>query len=154
MSRRVKKDRGAVFLAELETWLGTPFVEHQSAKLCGCDCKGAMAGAASEIGFPEAASLYAITRDYNLRRKGGIPGATFREGMAALFDEVAFEDRRPGDLLLCDFDGQPGHLAAYAGDDEAIHTQIKSKAYLKRTALRALFFYYPLNSMWRWRAVA
>lgn len=143
--------RGEVFLAELETWLGTPFREHQAVKGCGCDCKGAMAGAAREIGFPEALSIYATMRDYSLRRRNGIPGDTFREGMAALFDQVPFEERQPGDLLLCLLAGRPAHLAAYAGNDEAIHTQIKSRAYLKRTALRVLFFYYPLDSVWRWR---
>lgn len=150
MARR-KKTRGELFLAELETWLGTPFVPKQASKGHGCDCKGAIYGVARDLGFPEAESFYAQSLDYDLTRRNGVPGKTFREGMAALFDEV--DEMQPGDLLLCSWDGQPGHMAAYAGDGMAIHTQIMSKAHLKRTALRALLFYYPLDSIWRWRAV-
>lgn len=164
-------DRGALFLAELETWLGTPFEPQQSAKGRGCDCKGLISGAMRELGFPEADSLYATSTGYRLDRSNGIPGATLKRGMEELFDLVEAPAGtnvanlslpelagllRPGDLLLCKWGGQPAHLAAYAGPDangreQAIHTQIKSKAYVKRTELRVLLFYYPLDSVWRLR---
>lgn len=161
-------DRGEVFIAELETWLGTPFEPQQSAKGHGCDCKGLMAGAMREAGFAEAESLYATSTDYRLDRSNGIPGATLKQGMEALFDRVDLGGGTiqsnlsrllPGDLLLCKWSGQPAHLAAYAGPDangreQAIHTQIKSKAYVKRTELRVLLFYYPLDSVWRLRSAA
>jgi cell wall-associated NlpC family hydrolase len=141
--------RGERFLAELSTWEGTPFHPQQATKGKGCDCKGAMWGAAKELGFPEADSFYATFVNYDLTKAHGVPVALLKEGMAALFDRV--EEMEPGDLLLCRVHGAPGHLAAYAGNGEALHTQIKSKAYLKRTNLRALLKVYPLDSVWRWR---
>ena len=141
--------RGDKFFAELETWLGTPFHPYASTKGAGADCKGLMAGAARELGFPEADSLYGLSLDYSLGRKDGIPADLLVEGMGKLFRRV--KKMKKGDLLLCLHDGRPGHLACFDGSDAAIHAQISSKAHVKLTKLRALFHYYPLHSVWRWK---
>lgn len=131
---------------EARSWIGTPFHWQASQRGVGADCKGFIWGVARELGRPEADSLYARIADYGPR----FDGALLKEGIAATFDEVKGE-WRPGDILLCRFNGQPGHLAIYSGGDRAIHAQIASKAWVKETALRALFHFYPLDSVWRWR---
>jgi cell wall-associated NlpC family hydrolase len=143
--------RGEVFLAEVREWIGTPFHDQASAKGKGCDCKGLLWGAARECRFPEADSFYATFIGYDLSR--GVPHDLLKEGMAALFDRV--NEMRPGDILLCHLKKRarrPGHLAVYSGGEKAIHTQINSKSWVKENSLRSLFFYYPLDSIWRWRA--
>jgi len=141
--------RGDLFLAEVRTWIGTPFHPHAAAKGAGADCKGLLWGAARELDFPEAQTTYAEFIDYNLSKPNGIPSDHLLEGMGNTFRRV--KRMKPGDILLLDHNRKPGHLAVYAGDDKAIHTQISSKAWVKETSLRALFHYYPLNSIWRWK---
>lgn len=147
--------RGEQFLAEVREWIGTPFHEQAAAKGAGCDCKGLLWGAAREIGFPEANTPYAEFIGYDLWKRGGVPSDLLKEGMAALFDQVPFEKRKPGDIFLCRMRrGSVGHLAVYAGRDRAIHAHtplVTASPKVKENALRALFFYYPLDSVWRWK---
>jgi hypothetical protein len=139
--------RGEQFLAEVRSWIGTPFHPQQAAKGKGCDCKGLLWGAARELGFPEAESFYATFTSYDLRRKHGIP-PILKEGMAALFDPVT--ERQPGDILLLKQGAAPVHFAVDAGET-AIHTQIGGKPWVKETKLRVLLAVFSLDSAWRWR---
>lgn len=141
--------RGEQFLAEVRSWIGTPFHPQAAAKGQGCDCKGLIWGPAREIGFAEAATPYARFIAYDLARANGVPSALLKQGMAALFDRT--EEMLPGDILLLNSGGRPAHLAVYAGDGKAIHAQIKSKPWVKETSLRALLQVCPLDSVWRWR---
>lgn len=146
--------RGEQFLAEIREWEGTPFHAQAAAKGKGADCKGMLWGAARNLGFPEADTFYATFIEYDLTTRDGIPGGLLKEGMAAIFDEVSFEDRELGDILLCKWGNEPGHLAVYSGNDRAIHTHtplVAAHGKVRENALRSLFFYYPLDSVWRWK---
>lgn len=139
--------RGELVVQEAREWVGTPFVWQAAQKGRGCDCKGLVCGIARELKFPEANTFHAAISDYPADKP--VPSDLLKEGMAAIFDRV--EEMRPGDILLCKHGGSPSHLAIYTGNQRAIHTQISSKAWTKDTALRALLFKYPLDSIWRWR---
>jgi cell wall-associated NlpC family hydrolase len=136
---------GERVVEEAREWIGTPFKWQQSQKGAGADCKGLIAGIARELGRPEAGSLYAQIADYSPRFDANL----LKRGMAEVFDPAS--EMEAGDILLCRHNGRPGHLAIYAGEGYAIHAQISSKAWVKETQLRALFHFYPLDSIWRWR---
>lgn len=132
---------------EALSWVGTPFVWGQSQKGVGCDCKGFIAGVARELGRPEAANFYATFDGYRPDRP--VPSDLLLEGMGATFKRV--DDIKPGDVLLLKHGKRPAHLAIATSEGKAVHTQISSKAWVKETTLRALFHFYPLHSVWRWR---
>jgi cell wall-associated NlpC family hydrolase len=134
---------------EALSWIGTPFLWGQSRKGVGCDCKGLVAGVARELGRPEAESFFANVADYRNDRE--LPHGLILEGMAALFDRVTLDRIKPGDVILGKHNGRPSHFAIYVGDNSAVHTQIASKAYVKKTALEVLFHFYRPHSVWRWR---
>lgn len=142
--------KGDLVAAEVEFWDRTPFHPTACARGHGVDCKMLPAGVARDLGFPEAQSFYALTTDYNLSKKNGLPYSTLLEGMAALFDRV--EDIRPGDLLLLKINGHPAHIAiASRTEGRAWHAQIQPNAFVKEASLRALLKMFPLHSIWRWR---
>jgi cell wall-associated NlpC family hydrolase len=153
------RPRRSAIVAEARTWIDTPFIWQAAAKGAGADCKGLLWGVARELGLPEAESFYASVADYG---KDRVPSALLKEGMAAVFAPVELEDACPGDVLLCRYRGAPAHIAILTelpdtwNDNcrrsergSAIHTQIKSKAYVKETALRVLLAVFPLDSIWR-----
>jgi hypothetical protein len=142
--------RGDLVALEVELWDRTPFHPQQAVRGKGVDCKMLPAGIARDLGFPEAESFYALTTDYDLTRRNGLPHRTFLQGMAELFDRVP--DIRPGDLLLLKIGGLPGHLAiASRTEGRAWHAQISPNAYVKEATQRAMFKLFPLHSIWRWR---
>jgi cell wall-associated NlpC family hydrolase len=140
-------DRGQEFAAQCEQWIGTPFRWQGRVRGLGADCKGLLAGAALELGFPEADSLEALAADY------GDPVDTRRlkAGVARLFDRVA--DRAPGDLLLILVRGAPCHMAVAAPTErqplrtiEALHLGPKIVTPFRRSPAE-------LDSVWRWKAL-
>jgi NlpC/P60 family putative phage cell wall peptidase len=143
--------RGEMVAAEARQWIETPFAWQQSVKGVGCDCKGLLWGVARELGFPEAESLYAKVSDYSPTRP--VPSALLKEGFAAIFDPVPFDERQPGDVLLMRMGrGAPaGHIGIVSSLDSAIHAQIGPKNWVKETKLRALLLKCPVDSVWRWR---
>jgi cell wall-associated NlpC family hydrolase len=134
---------------EALSWAGTPFKWGQAQKGQGADCKGFISGVARELGRPEAENFYATFANYRSDRP--VPSDLLLEGMEATFSRV--DDIRPGDVLLLSFRRKPGHLAIATSAGKAVHTQISSKAWVKETTLSALFHFYPLHSIWRWRRV-
>jgi len=166
MSRRAAAARKRV-VDEVRSWVGTPFLEQASIKgpEGGCDCKGLPVGVARELGFDEAAGLYAGMADYDINR---VDSGLLKRGIAETLTAIAPGDERPGDILLCRFGRLPAHLAILTvapsvplaldapahlyGDGRAVHAQIASKAHVKETALRVLFAHFPLDSIWRFRA--
>jgi hypothetical protein len=142
--------RGDLVALEVELWDRTPFHAQQAVRGKGVDCKMLPAGIARDLKFPEAESIYALTTDYDLGKRDGLPHRTLLEGMAALFDKV--EDIQPGDLLLLNVKGKPAHLAiASRREGRAWHAQIEPNAYVKEASLRSLLKMFPLHSVWRWR---
>ena len=139
--------RGDLVAAELPKWDRTPFHPHAKARGVGCDCKGLLWGVTEELGFPEAQSEYARALDYNLLKRDGVPAERLRDGFSKLFRQV--KTPMPGDILLCSWDGKPGHIAIYAGDDRAWSSLPTSG--VRQRPLRVLFHYFPLDSIWRWK---
>jgi cell wall-associated NlpC family hydrolase len=138
---------GERVVEEALSWKGTPFKWGQSQKGLGADCKGFIAGVARELGRPEAEYFYATFANYRSDRP--VPSDLLLEGMKATFDRG--KKIMPGDVLLLNHRGRPGHLAIATSKGKAVHTQISSKAWVKETTLSALFHFYPLHSIWRWR---
>lgn len=135
---------------EVEKWDRTPFHPQQAARGCGVDCKMLPAGIARDLGFPEAESVYAVTTDYNLRTKHGLPSDLLLEGFRKLFDRT--EEIRPGRLLLLKWNGRPAHIAiASRREGYAWHAQIEPNAFVKEASIRSLFKLFPLHSVWAWR---
>lgn len=137
------KSLGDRVAAEARTWIGTPFHWQASLEGSGCDCKGLLWGIARELNRPEAASIYANMADYGPR----FDGKLLKEGIAALFNPAV--GMKPGDVLLCKWNGQPGHIAIYVGNERAVSAV--PGAGVKERPLRALFHKFPLDSVWRWR---
>lgn len=85
------------------SFVGTPF--HHAGRLpsVGLDCIGVVVCAARAAGF-EIVDVLA----YPLRANGML---------RAIIDDkfVKVTDMQPGDVLLMSFDGEPHHLAVYAG---------------------------------------
>lgn len=119
----------------------------QSLKGVACDCKGLIAGAAREVGRPEARSFEALYVGY-----GRVPDSTkLLAGMERLFDRVTEMQR--GDLLLINIGGEPKHMAIYSGDDlvpgepRIIHAYFKGPRRVMESPLRD----WDVHSVWRWR---
>lgn len=135
---------------EVELWDRTPFHPQQAVRGRGVDCKMLPAGIARDLGFPEAQSVYALTTDYDLGKRHGLPHRTLLEGMQALFDRV--DEIRPGRLLLLKVRGQPAHLAiASRTEGRAWHAQIDPNPFVKEASIRSLTKMFPLHSIWAWR---
>lgn len=148
---------GERIAAEALDWRGTPFVWGQARKHVGCDCKGLVAGVARACGRSEADSIYGLASSYRADRP--VPSALLVEGMAALFDPVPVRAIQPdlgllepGDVLLLKHEGQPAHLAIYAGGGRAVHAYHGLTATVRDRDLAVLFHTFPLHSAWRWRA--
>jgi cell wall-associated NlpC family hydrolase len=139
--------RGDLVAVAVKGWERTPFHPHAKAKGAGCDCKGLLWGVAEELGFPEAQSEYANALDYNLSKRDGVPAERLREGFSKLFRRV--KKMRPGDILLCNWDGKPGHIAIYEGNERAWSSLPDSG--VRSRPLRVLFHRFPLDSVWRWK---
>jgi hypothetical protein len=148
---------------EVELWDRTPFEPHQCCRGGGVDCKMLPAGIARDLKFPEAESVYALTKDYRLDRRKGLPSQHLLEGMEALFDRVDawVEGTRsgariagiiPGDLLLLKWEGRPAHLAiASRREGYAWHAQIEPNDFVKEASIRSLLSRFPFHSAYRWR---
>jgi cell wall-associated NlpC family hydrolase len=131
---------------EAREWIGTPVIWQASQKGVGADCKGLLWGVARELGRPEADNPLAQLADYSPRFEGRM----LKDRISTLF--LPRKGKwQPGDILLCRHGGQTRHLAIYLGNERAVHAQISSKAWVKDTALRALFHFFPLDSVWMWR---
>lgn len=145
--------RGALAAVEALTWVETPFHEQQSAKGCGCDCKGLIAGVMRECGFPEGSSIHARSTAYNLGRPGGIPLQTFREGLDANFERMPRgTPLQPGDVLLhrAPSHGPPSHLSIVVSDTAVVHASPRGRR-VKKASLQVLLAVAPLSTIYRLR---
>lgn len=135
---------------EVEKWARTPFDPGQCCRGAGVDCKMLPAGIARDLGFPEAQSFYALTRDYDLSRRKGFPYHLLLEGFESLFNRT--EEVRPGRLLLLKVGRNPAHVAiASRREGFAWHAQIDPNPFVKEASLRSLLKMFPLHSIWAWR---
>ena len=85
-------------------WLGTPYQHQGTLKHVGVDCVGLLVGVAKEAGI--IAGTYRIP-----------PYEPFNNGellmveIARFCDPITLDERRPGDVLIFSFLGQPQHTA-------------------------------------------
>lgn len=136
--------RGTLFADHAESWIDVPFMSPGCVR-AGADCKGWIAGAARELGFPEGDSIHALAADYGVT----IPVTRLRAGLAELFDRV--RDRQPGDILLLVVGGKAQHLAVHAPREgkptrviEAMHVGPQKVRPFRRADSE-------VDSIWRWR---
>lgn len=149
--------RGLLAADEADQWLGTPGHWQASVKgpQGGCDCKGLVRGVAAELGWPEAANLYACMMTY--RRDRPVPAQLLKQGLDDTFDRVAIDKldpmagRQPGDVLLGKIKGHPSHLGIVNRTGQVVHADPVSKGKVRRTRLDAWLIFYPLDSAWRWK---
>ena len=82
------------------TWLGVPF-SHQGRSRAGVDCGGLLICIGRDAGMKIAEPpVYSASPD---------PGI-FRAHLAAYCDEIATNDRQPGDVIWLSFAGDPRHV--------------------------------------------
>jgi cell wall-associated NlpC family hydrolase len=95
------------FVAAARAAIGTPF-RHQGRSLArGLDCAGLLIHAAREAGYaPVDVEAYAR------RPSGGLLESAI--GQQDFLVQVY--DRKPGDILLMRFSGDPQHLSIFAGE--------------------------------------
>jgi hypothetical protein len=142
--------RDELVAREVELWDRTPFHPQQAVRRRGVDCKMLPAGIARDLKFPEAHSIYALTTNYDLSQRSGLPHSLLLEGMAALFDRV--DEIKPGRLLLLKVRGRPAHIAiASRNEGRAWHAQIDPNPWVKEASIRSLLKLFPLHSIWAWR---
>ncbi len=141
----LETDRGAIFRAQVELWIGTPFRWQGRTRGIGADCKGLLAGAARGLNWPEGESLEALAGDYG----DPIDVRRLRLGLSRLFDRAM--DRHEGDVLLVKVHGTPCHLAVAAPKErvalrtiEALHEGVQIVTPFRRVPAE-------VDSIWRWR---
>lgn len=107
-------------LAAARSQIGTPFRHQGSSPGRSLDCKGLIIFIAQCVGA-EAIDI----KSYPRRPSGGLLEAAL--DMQPCLTRVALDAIEPGDILLMKFDGDPQHLAIFAGrsdtyqDDGIIH---------------------------------
>lgn len=135
---------------EVERWDRTPFVPKQATKGRGVDCRGLLYGIARDLGFPEAANVYALDIGYDLGSRRGLPHARLVEGFDSIFERT--DEIVPGGPLLLKWGGLPGHIAiASRREGYAWHAQIEPNAFVKEASQRSLLKMFPLFQAYRWR---
>lgn len=135
---------------EVEQWNRTPFVPKQATRGRGTDCRGLLYGIARDLGFAEAANVYALDIGYDLSSRKGLPHVRLVQGFSDVFDRA--DEIRPGRPLLLKWNGYPGHIAIVSRrEGYAWHAQIEPNAFVKEASLRSLLKMFPLHSIWSWR---
>jgi cell wall-associated NlpC family hydrolase len=90
------------FVAEVLTWLGTPFRHRARVKGVGCDCVGLPIGACKNLGI-----AIQDTTNYPRVPIHGIFGRLVDEQTVP----VEFKDILPGDVLKFQWTTEPQHIA-------------------------------------------
>lgn len=94
-------------IAAARSAIGTPFVHQGRIAGRGLDCAGLIIHVAQSLGIE-----YIDRPGYSRRPTGGLLESAL-DGQPAL---VRCLERQPGDILLMRFQGDPQHLAVFAGD--------------------------------------
>jgi cell wall-associated NlpC family hydrolase len=129
------------FLAEMRTWVGTPW-KHQGrfkGRRGGVDCVGVVAEARKVVGF---APHWRDVKNY-----GRTPDPQrIRDELGTHLDRV--EDLRPGAVLLMSFGKDPQHLAVYTERGTIIHAYAQKRRVVEqrldselRTLVRDIYYW-------------
>jgi len=94
------------------SWKGVPFI-HQGKTRDGVDCYGFILGVVNELGI---AVNHTPINDYPR-----IPDGRMRNLLQEALEPRKFLDRKPGDILVFAWGGEPQHLAILASQDSVIH---------------------------------
>src|SRR5262245_54365632 len=86
----------AAILAEVRSWIGTPYQHQASAKGVGCDCLGLVRGVWRALYGDEPAPAPAYTPDWAER----LGQETLYRAARAHLVEIACAAAQPGDVLL------------------------------------------------------
>jgi NlpC/P60 family putative phage cell wall peptidase len=107
----------AEFLAELRTWIGTPYRHQGRLKGIGVDCVGLVIGAARECGIADVQ-----VTGYDRR-----PDGTLLSRMLEHVSPVAFNEAQPGDVLLFQFATVAMHIGVLSAPDMLIHAYMPNR---------------------------
>lgn len=146
-------DTGPAIVAAAREWIGTPVKWEASLKGKGADCRGLLAGAAREVGRPEAAEIEARVVGYSQR----IDEAALLAGLDRLFDRLPEGvELVDGDVLAFRIRSKVQHLAIHVrgqgGEGRMIHAYLTDPACVVEVPLCG-FWRNRLAGAWRWRAL-
>lgn len=92
------------FITAARSYIGTPFKHQGRLPGVGLDCAGVVVCAMREAGIP----VEDVARYSRLPRNG-----QFLAAVLAHADEVQFDDRRDGDVMMFSFRSEPQHIAVF-----------------------------------------
>jgi NlpC/P60 family putative phage cell wall peptidase len=101
----------AAFIAELRTWIGSPYKHQGRLKGVGVDCIGLVIGVAQACGIT----------DYDISNYDRRPDGSLRPVMDSMLEIVPVPDAQPGDVLLFQFAACPMHVGIISGPDLLTH---------------------------------
>jgi cell wall-associated NlpC family hydrolase len=104
------------FVAEAREWLGTEYLDQQSAKQVGADCVGFVAGVARNTG---AAKDLTFETSYRRADSTGEMVRLFREYM----DEINWRDAQPADFFVTKRGRDHWHCMIVTERQEDIETE-------------------------------
>ncbi|MFT0167478.1 NlpC/P60 family protein [Paraburkholderia mimosarum] len=99
------------FVAELRTWLGTPFKIQGRLKGVGVDCVGLLICSAHNLGLTDFDQT-----DYRRPRF-----EMLRDGCDANMQQIMLDTAGPGDVLLFRWGSHATHLMVLTSTDTVIH---------------------------------
>lgn len=102
----------SAFVAEVRTWIGTPFVHAGRARGVGVDCVGILAGSAQAVGL-------AIEDQANYSPL--VDSAYLVSQLLKYCRLVPLHDRRAGDILLFSVQGNAQHTGVMVSDRTFVH---------------------------------
>ncbi len=131
----------AEFVAEVRSWIGTPFKWQAALKGEGADCLGLFRGGARNLGLPEADAPWMQVANYGSK----IPTHLLRQGL----NETLLRMGRLtfGDVVLMKFGGRAQHLGIL-GDGEVIHTYSTGPKQVIATPLATIQRAWPIVGSW------
>lgn len=127
------------FIAEVHTWLGTPFAHQGRTKGTEADCAGVVIESARALGL----TTFQIT-DYSEQSDEARFNALLREHLLP----VAFRDRQPGDVLSFAPLLRHQHLGVLIHDDLFVHAYALDPKKVIKSRLAADWLY-RLRGVWR-----
>ncbi|TCG08383.1 peptidase P60 [Paraburkholderia steynii] len=108
----------AAFVAEVRTWLDTPYQHQGRLKGVGVDCIGLVVGALHACGL----FVDVDPTGYDKR-----PDGTLRARMLDYLTPVALDEAQPGDILLFHFAAVPMHIGVLTGPDMITHAYSRNR---------------------------
>lgn len=103
----------AEFIAEVRTWIDTPFAHAGRIKGVGVDCVGILAGAGKACGIIDYDNV-----NYSPKT---VDSALLVSELSRFSDIVPIKDRKPGDILLLAIRGNAQHTGVLTTHNTFVH---------------------------------